>query len=108
MDQKVLVKESLTQEMTSAAMRLITFLDAHNWSPDAAFWYFNEEENQWRLYLASPRVKTEGPRRAYEKIASGLQKEGITEFDLDDISAISTNDELPRALKKNVRLDGIG
>src|SRR4051812_31819719 len=107
MDQNVLVKESLTQGMSAAGQRLISYLDAHDWSPDAAFWYFDSDGNRWRLYLASRKVETDGPRRAYEKIADGIQHERITDFDLDDVSAVSINDELPRALKKLIRLDGI-
>jgi hypothetical protein len=107
MDQNVLVKESLTQEMIAAGTGLVSYLDAHDWSPEAAFWYFDAEENRWRLYLASRKVETDGPRSAYEKIADAIQNKGITDFDLEDVSAISINDELPRALKKVIRLDGI-
>lgn len=112
MDQKLVVKEALTEGMIEGELRLIKKLDSESWHPESAFWYFDDETNQWRLFLASVNVERKGPRDAYTRIARALDDEKITEFGLDSISAVPPRNVLVRTLKaikvpglqKNIRV----
>jgi hypothetical protein len=58
----------------------------------AAFWFYREELNEWRLILATPAIETQGPRRLLRQAAqfiSGLN--GGASLSLSDIEFESPN-----------------
>lgn len=72
MAEDTLVKEALTEEMKTAGAELTRKLDEAKWPVSASFWYFEPDENRWKLIVASPRLETDGPRRSYEAISNAV------------------------------------
>src|SRR5579862_6048206 len=72
----------------------------------AAFWLYRPEADDWRLYLASPVVDTAGPLEAYKRIQTALVRinqpddDPWNELNLNNISVISPQHKLVRALRK--------
>jgi hypothetical protein len=54
--------------------RLLKALDEAELDICSAFWFYFPEPDEWRLVLATPIVRKEGPLRAYTLIQSVLQK----------------------------------
>jgi hypothetical protein len=70
--EETLVKENLDETMIQGGEALTRKLDELGWPVVAAFWYFERDENRWKLILASPRVSLDGPKKSYEAISSAL------------------------------------
>jgi len=47
-------------------------LDELGWPVVASFWFFERDENRWKLILASPQVDIKGPKKSYEAISDAL------------------------------------
>ncbi len=74
MEQEVVVKENLTESMIIAGRELTHNLDELHWPVTASIWFYLIEENQWRLLLASPFVKKEGPKKAYGHVQEAIRR----------------------------------
>jgi hypothetical protein len=85
--------------------KLIVELDATNFPLKAAFWAPVGEDEEWRLFIATPLVDQEGPLKAYELIQSALLKlpppgrSFTPQLELTDISVIGLEDELFKEVK---------
>jgi hypothetical protein len=102
MAEDLLVKESLTPEMISAGQALVRSLEGRNLKLSSAFWLFDPEQAQWRLYLASPEIETRGTRFAYEA-ASTVVSDALS---LEDISFVSPRNEIVNAISKAIHTGG--
>ena len=51
--------ELLTDEMKETGARLLEEMDAAGIPPEAAFWLYNPESEDWRLTIADPKVADE-------------------------------------------------
>ena len=85
MDQSILVGPEI-----EAGKKLIEALDASDFRVKAAFWFYREESEEWRLYIATPLVKEQGPREAYSKV--------IDSIDLSKISVVDPGEKLVTVL----------
>jgi hypothetical protein len=105
MAQDIVVKESLTDTMIRAGAELTRKLDALQWPVLASLWLYESEGNQWKLVLASPRVKSEGPKKSYETIQSALaETTGAKEtLALSDIAVTDPDDPLIALLRIAIR-----
>lgn len=103
MDQKILVKESLSAGMISEGKQLLQKLEDSGWIVQSAFWVFNEEDNLWRLFICSPRVDADGPRSSYEHVAVVFRKEPFDAITLQDVSLISTRHKLSRLFRNAIQ-----
>jgi hypothetical protein len=74
MAKEILVKRVLTQEMIDAGEELIGLLDREGLEVRTSFWGYLLDLDTWRLVIASPKVKTEGPRKVYKEIQAILSK----------------------------------
>jgi hypothetical protein len=81
-----------------AGRELIKALDASGLDVRAAFWFYREESEEWRMYIATPLVKEQGPREAYSRILNALRKNSIHSIDLSNISVIDPTDGLATVL----------
>jgi hypothetical protein len=63
MDQEALVDRDIEE-----GRRLVQALDLAGFPVIAAFWSFLPEEGDWRLLIASPNVREQGPRKTYKAI----------------------------------------
>jgi hypothetical protein len=72
MAEEALVKEFLTENMVRGGEALTRKLDELGWPVVASFWYFEPDDNRWKLMIASPKVNLDGPKEAYEAIQGAL------------------------------------
>lgn len=102
---ETVVKEALSSEMISVGEKLTRILDADNFSPSASLWFFLSESNAWRLILASPEVKTNGLKAAYERVQQILSKSDNADLriQLKDITLVSHLDPLISLLKVAIK-----
>jgi len=103
MAETALVKETLSGEQIAAGAELVKKLDEKEIPLAAAFWFFLPEPNQWRLILASPLVRLEGPKRLYRQVQSLLTKVGDSAVRLADVAVIDSQDPLILLLGNAIR-----
>ena len=105
MAQKLVVTESLTNEMIEAGADLAHLLKAAPIEVIACLWHFLPEPNVWRLIVASPEVAEYGPKKVYRKIQNILSEipEEKPSIGLTDISAVAHDNSLVSLLRKAVR-----
>ena len=100
MAKEVLVTTALTDEMIQAGAALLAQLKKHKIKLDGAFWWRLTEPDVWRLRLASPVVRKEGPLKLYKQLISVLATlpEDQPRLALDDIALIDAKEEKNKAL----------
>jgi hypothetical protein len=104
------VKESLSSQMISAGEELIRRLDETRFIVSASLWLYIPEINAWRFIIASPEVRTQGPRIAYKQIQSVISKmpEEQPRIPLKDVTVLDSNDPFVSLLRVTMRTgDGI-
>ena len=101
MAQDIVVKDPLTQSMIRAGAELTRKLDEVRWPVVASLWFYLPESNQWKLILASPSVRSEGPKKSYEKIQAALASVPNLEgaLALSDIGVTDPEDPLIALLR---------
>jgi hypothetical protein len=102
MAKEILVKRVLTQEMIDAGEELIGLLDREGLEVRTSFWGYLLDLDTWRLVIASPKVKTEGPRKVYKEIQAILSKMpgDKKRISIKDIRVVGTDDPLISSLNK--------
>jgi hypothetical protein len=103
MAEEILVKETLSDEMKRNGAALTRALDEAGWPVVASFWYYESDDNRWKLMLASPRVSTDGPRKAYGAVIDALDALHQSRKNLKHITAIKPNNPIVRALASAVQ-----
>ena len=99
MDKTVLVEKNIDE-----GKRLIIGLDNTGFQVDAAMWFYLSDPAEWRLFLASPFVDKEGPKKAYSFIQSVLERlSPPSEISLKDISVLSPSHHLIHLLRIAIR-----
>ena len=77
---------------------IVRALDASGFPVRSAFWFYIPDGEEWRLFLATPRVDELGPRGAYAAAQEVLRTlPGKTE--LEHIALVSPNDPLVKLLR---------
>lgn len=101
MAEEVVVTGTLTQEMIVAGANLLRALDQARYVVRGAFWLFLPEENGWRLFLALPEVRVQGPRAIYKKLRSLINRlpEPEPRIETKDITVLEDNAPLILLLK---------
>ncbi len=105
MAEEVLVKESISREMISAGERLARHLVGSEFPVDGLLWLYDSEANAWRFVVASPEVKTSGPKSVYQKlrpIVDELSQRGGEIVAWDDIFVVDSNDSLIQLLRQAI------
>jgi hypothetical protein len=92
----VLVTETLSESMKEAGSKLIERLDDAQSQVVSALWFFVSEEKVWKVIIASPLVKKDGPRNFYERVlkANSLATAEEEIVSLNDIRATNPSDPL--------------
>lgn len=98
-----MVKYNLTEEMVRAGESVILCLDRYNLIITSALWFYIPDATQWRLVLATPELRLEGPRRIYKKIQTALTKLDEPKIQLKDISVIRSDDPLIVLFRSAIR-----
>ena len=100
MDKPILVDADL-----KAGKALLSNLYKSRFSVEAAFWFYLSDSNEWRLIFALPSVNRIGPKAAYEKMQSQLQKlDPKYNLSLQNISIVSPKENLIMLLKKVIHI----
>ena len=102
MAEEILLKEPLTEEMKRAGASITRKLDEFDWRVVAAFWYFEEDFNRWKLVLASPRVSVDGIREGYRAVIKALDALGLSRT-FSHISVVAPDDQLVRRLASAIQ-----
>jgi hypothetical protein len=103
MAEETVVKETLTEEMKREGAMLTRALDEAGWPLMASFWYYESDDNFWKLMLASPRVRTEGPREAYGAVIDALDALHQSRRNLKHITVIEPDHPLVKRLASAVQ-----
>ena len=96
MAEETVVKEMLTQEMIQAGAEITRRLDEADLEVRASLWLYIPDKNLWRLIVASPAVRRDGPKKVYQKIQTILSKmsDKTWKIPLYDISVVEESDPL--------------
>lgn len=108
MAENTVVKEQLTEAMIEAGEKLTHKLDELEVPTTAAFWFFDPEVNEWRLFFASPEAETSGPRQVYGKIRDALAQLGkySASVPFSSVGLLDTDADLIRLLRMTVNTGG--
>jgi hypothetical protein len=110
MAEETVVKEMLTQEMVQAGAELTRRLDEAHLEVRASLWLYMPDKNLWRLIVASPAVRHDGPKKVYQQIQTILSKmsDKTWKIPLHDISVVEDSDPLIASLCTSIGTkDGI-
>ena len=101
MDKELLVTDTLSEQMIAAGAKLVERLDALQSDVKGALWIYFPEDKAWKLILASPFVKGEGPKRYYKRIIEANKKAAVDEnvISLNDIGVSNIDYKLVQLLK---------
>ena len=83
-----MVAETLTREMIQSGGALVRKLDERGLSPDAAFWFYFPDLQQWKLIIAEVNLASRGPRETYKEIQDtiGKAEEELGDLSLDSVA----------------------
>ena len=104
MAEETVVKEMLTQEMVQAGADLTRRLDEAHLEIRASLWLYLPDKNLWRLIVASPAVRQDGPKKVYQHIQTILSKmsDKPWKIPLHDISVVEESDPLIASLRTSM------
>lgn len=92
---------ALTQAMIDAGRELVRQA-RERITITAAFWYYLEDRNRWRLHLASPLVSEKGSTATYGQLLIVLAEQpdrrpyGQNDLEMDDVTVVEPTSELVR------------
>ena len=69
-----MVESLLTNEMISSGAALVKRLDENGTSPDAAFWFYFDETQAWKLVISESGLSDQGPKEAYRQLQKIILK----------------------------------
>ena len=100
-----MVKTPLVERDIESGRFLIEALDRAGFPLTAALWNSLPEESEWRLILATPKVKERGPREVYETVQRVIQSAEV-DLPLHRISVVEPDDGLVTELRIFMGTDG--
>jgi hypothetical protein len=98
-----MVAAALVGPLIDEGERLIRALDKASIDLDAALWFYDADSEEWRLLLASPTLQQKGPQRAYATVQAALSGIPHRALALSNISVVSPDDVLIKALRMAIR-----
>ena len=100
-----MVATTLTTEMIDAGAALIRKLDERGVQPDAAFWFYFPDVQQWKLVLAEGELSAEGPRQIYKNIQETLSAfpEELREISLENVTLTKPDAPIVALLRLVIR-----
>ena len=102
MAQDILVGNQLTEDMITAGEHVVGALDQLNVLVKGAFWLLLPDQQVWRLVIASPEVRTLGPKAVYRKVAAALKRlpPNVPPISTRDITVLEDNNQLVQLMKE--------
>ena len=105
MAQDILVGDQLTEDMITAGEHVVGALDKLHVLVKGAFWLFLPDQHVWRLVIASPEVRTLGPKAVYRKVTAALKRfpPNVQPISTKDITVLEDNNQLVQLLRAFVK-----
>lgn len=105
MAQDILVGDQLTDDMITAGEHVVSALDKLNVLVVGAFWLLLPDQHVWRLVIASPEVRTLGPKAVYRKVTAALKRlpQSVQPISTNDITVLEDNSQLVKQLKMLIK-----
>lgn len=105
MAQDILVGGQLTEDMITAGEHVVGALDKLNVLVKGAFWLLLSDQKVWRLVIASPEVRTLGPKAVYRKVSAALKRlpPNVQPISTRDITVLEDNNPLVQLLRALVK-----
>jgi hypothetical protein len=101
--EETLVSPSLSEARIKAGADLVRALDERRVPVTAAMWLFHPESMTWRLNIATPEVRHQGPKGIYKRIQKVL---GDTSLSMNDIAVRDSHDPLIDLFRVAIRTTG--
>ena len=102
MDKKTLV--TLDSVDIEEGKKLLEALDCSNLSVSAAFWYYLDGPETYRLMIVTPFYDKYGPRKTYEKIQRATLNSKVSiNLRWDAVSVLGLKNELYKSLHTTVQ-----
>jgi hypothetical protein len=100
-----MVATTLTKEMIDAGTALLRKLDREGVQPDAAFWFYFPDIQQWKLVLAEEKLGRVGPRETYKQIQEVLSRfrRELKALSLDNITLAKPDAPIVALLRVAIR-----
>jgi hypothetical protein len=85
-----MVAAALTEPMIDSGATLIRRLDERGLAPDAAFWFYLPDRQEWSLVIAEAKLANKGPRWVYSRIRDAISesREELPGLSLDTVSVV--------------------
>lgn len=105
MDQEAMVATTLTDDMIKSGAELIRKLDERGLQPDAAFWLYFPEPEEWKLVIVEVKLDRHGPREIYSEIQNVISdsKEQIGALPLDWVTLAKPDSPVVSLLRTAIR-----
>lgn len=91
-------KTALVEMDINEGKMLIEMLDSTEFLVSAALWLYFSEPGEWLFVIASDYIDKEGPKKAYSYIQSILENMKLSRLSLQNISVLSTANDLIQVL----------
>jgi hypothetical protein len=101
------VKDQFTDEMREAGANLLRELDERNFDARAALWFYLPDKSEWRLLLATPKTRTDGPKKLYKQLQAILLR-AHSPLQLSSLTLIDSKDPLVRLLAGAIKTSDKG
>lgn len=100
-----MVAATLTKEMIESGGMLVRKLDEQGLQPNAAFWLYDPDLQEWKLIIVEVKLGTEGPKKIYKKIQDVISasKEDMPVMSLDSVTLAKPDAPIVDLLKKAIR-----
>lgn len=108
MAEELVVRESLTEQMIDAGVKLVERLDQSESNVQAALWLFVPDEKTWKMLVISPLVKIDGPRSFYKRILEANKRASESEpiISLNNVSVADTSNSIISLLRFAISTGG--
>jgi hypothetical protein len=87
--------------MQTAGEAVVRELDRRKVIAKAALWFYVPEQSDWRLLIATPEVRTVGPRKLYKTLQQVLSKTESS-VKLSSVALLDSKDPLITLLSKAI------
>lgn len=103
MVEETLVGDVLSADMVLSGKQLLNAVDS-KLPVDAAFWLLPPDTSSWRLVLATPSVRIEGPKAVYKKLMALLKRiQPPAELSMNNVFVVDTSDPVVSLLRSAIQ-----
>jgi hypothetical protein len=103
--EKTMVERTLTNKMIESGNALVNKLDERKISPDAAFWFYYPDAQEWKLIIAESKFSIKGPREIYKKIQDIIlsSKEELRDLPLESVALVKPETSIVSLLNSVIK-----